>query len=317
MSIKNKPLVDKFWDNHQTFLEQVVEFNDVAPKNKTQIFVFSPETALAAEKLVRSETFKFPPIEEIRLPYPNTVIEIAITPEILALRNNGVNGTTPIVRIGGYLEEVCFDKMRVITCTPYWEFEDGRIQQSAFTFACGDVASIQTEKFLMAGGFLLNTKNSAEGAVNTRFFLNRGVSNAIGQIPVARKAFLNMRDTPEVMTHIKESAIEVPLLMFACSMLLTCKSGITKTGVKPRKPTFAGLGNRMRKKMSSSGYTVIHITAMENVSSDDGTISARHEVAAHYVRGHFKQRKRGVYWWNPFVRGTGEPRIRTSYEVKE
>jgi len=40
-------------------------------------------------------------------------------------------------------------------------------------------------------------------------------------------------------------------------------------------------------------------------------------MAAHYVRGHFKQRKSGVYWWSPFVRGSGEPRKRAAYAVKE
>ncbi|HEY3919172.1 MAG TPA: hypothetical protein VGL83_15380 [Stellaceae bacterium] len=35
----------------------------------------------------------------------------------------------------------------------------------------------------------------------------------------------------------------------------------------------------------------------------------------HLVRGHFKVRKSGIYWWSPYVRGTGEAVLRAAYIV--
>ena len=38
---------------------------------------------------------------------------------------------------------------------------------------------------------------------------------------------------------------------------------------------------------------------------------------AHTVRGHFKIRKTGVYWWRPFIRGeVAEGFVGKSYKVK-
>lgn len=36
----------------------------------------------------------------------------------------------------------------------------------------------------------------------------------------------------------------------------------------------------------------------------------------HVVRGHFKVRKEGVFWWNAHVRGDGKLAERTAYEVR-
>lgn len=309
MKIKNKPLIDKLWDGDTDFLGGGVDFNDVAPKGKTQIFVMSPETSLAAEKLARSPTFKFPPIEDVHLPYQHTAIEITLTEEVKALRNDGLNGTDSIARIGAYLK--CSDiEPRAVLCTPFWEYETGQAQVSAFTFIYGGVMPDSST-------ILLNTKNTTEGAIKIGIIPNLGIIKGMQRNNVPPEHLAEIMKKPQTTRHIQESAVEIPLFMFACSMLLTCKSGVTKTEVKPRTPNIPKLGAYKRKKLTSSGYTVMHITAMETVDSDNGDIATRKDIAAHYVRGHFKQRKRGVYWWNPFVRGTGEPRSRAGYFVEE
>ena len=76
------------------------------------------------------------------------------------------------------------------------------------------------------------------------------------------------------------------------------------------------LGGRKQKAYSASSYTLLHLEEIESVTTE-GAISRRLDISAHYVRGHFKQRRSGVYWWNSFVRGVGEPRKRQAYLVKE
>ena len=51
--------------------------------------------------------------------------------------------------------------------------------------------------------------------------------------------------------------------------------------------------------------------------SVEGIVCRREDISAHYVRGHFKQRKSGIYWWNSFIRGTGEVKKRKAYLVEE
>jgi hypothetical protein len=37
---------------------------------------------------------------------------------------------------------------------------------------------------------------------------------------------------------------------------------------------------------------------------------------AHLVRGHFKVRRTGLFWWSPHVRGKGEAPVGQTYIVK-
>jgi hypothetical protein len=306
---KNKPLIDRFWDEPSASFGVSVDFNITAPKDKTQIFIFSPETALAAENLTRSDSFIFPAAEDIHLPYENMAVEIPMTTEIRALRHDVGEGMIRILRIGASLK-VANKDLRTVMCTPYWEFEDGRIQQSAFSFIYGNSPKIIPR-------FLLYVANKKELIAEVGYLPDVGLAAAASKSKVPHDIFFEAMNSPEAKQHLQEAASELPLLLFACSMLLNCKSGVTKTKVNKQTPKVSGLGKRMRTLMSASEYTVMHITAIENVSTSNGDITTQHNIDAHYVRGHFKQRKKGVYWWNPFIRGTGEPRRRTGYIVKE
>jgi hypothetical protein len=306
-----KTLIDKFWDR-ESYMEHglKLDFEDVAPKKKTQIFVLSPEVALAAENLVRSKSFKFPSIDDLHMPYEHTAIEYALSPEIVKLRENGVNGTFPLTRVGAYVREV--KEPHAFTCTPYWEFADGRIQSSIFSFTYGVKELKQNTVATMA----LSPNKDGRGAIDMGVLPN--TSMLLGSVvsKVSPKDFADAMLTPEAQTHMREAGIEVPLLMFACSMLLTCRSGMARARVDARRPNQPGLGAKKRKQLSASAYTIMHLSALETVSST-GEVTNHVGTAAHYVRGHFKQRKSGVYWWNSFVRGTGEARKRDAYSVEE
>lgn len=311
----NKTLINRMWDNDGSVLHPVglglkINFEELAPKDKTHVFVMSPEVSLAAEKLVRSPGFSFPNMEDWHLPYEHVAIEYRITEDIVRECRKNPDGAEQISTIGAYIQET---KHNGFLFTPYWEFTNGKAQCSIFSFCIGTPEEINTLFPIVS----INPKKSAEGAMDVH------VSPSVALIKAASEAGIyptNLRDRifnyPDANLHMRESAVEIPVLFFACNMLINCRSGVQKTYVPERKTKMSGLGKRMRNKLSASAYTVMHLSAIETVDPD-GTVQPKTDIAAHYVRGHFKQRRSGVYWWSPFVRGTGELRKRDAYIVKE
>jgi hypothetical protein len=309
MKHANKPLLDRFFDRGvSNELGLPIEFQHNVPKKDVQTFILSPEVALSAEMLVRSKSFKMPTLDELHMPYPHTVIEYPLTEDIRKLRHNGtINGLIEITRVGAYIQEI---NKGVFTCMPYWEFIDGRIEHSFFTFLFG-VGKGPALKI----SFSPNV--NGEGAVDC------GLAPCMAFIMAAEKAGVTpdqlkrVYEAPEAQQHIREAASEIPCLMFASYLLLNCKSGVGRTKVPARVPPKGmKLGGRKQKAYSASSYTLLHLEEIESVTTE-GAISRRLDISAHYVRGHFKQRRSGVYWWNSFVRGNGEPRKREAYLVKE
>lgn len=316
MAITNKPIINLFWDRGASHEHGTpVDFADTAPPNKTQIFVLSPEVALAAEKLVRSDSFQFPDLKDLHMPYEHTAIEYELTPDIRAMRDSGMNGAIPITHIGAHIWEL--DGQSKFVCTPYWRFSTGQLQHGFFSFTFG-INEIDVHKIL------LNTKNDVDSAIEVGVVPSLAGLSGLekAKTPLSKVyAYLNLAfsgsaEGADAIKHIQESAVELPLLVFACAMLINCKSGVAKAHVPERKFQNPAYGARMRKKMSAAAFTVVHLSALEKVSTD-GAVTSNVGMAAHYVRGHFKQRKSGVYWWSSFVRGSGEPRKRVAYAVKE
>lgn len=305
----NKPLLDRFFDrvtSNQYGLP--IEFRHNVPKNKVQTFVLSPEVALSAEVLVRSKSFKMPTLDELHMPYPHTVIEYPLTEDIRKLRHNGtINGFIEVTRVGAYIQEI---NKGVFTCLPYWEYIDDRIEHSFFTFLFGI-----NEDGALKISFRPNV--NGEGAVDCSVAPCMAFIMAAEKAGVTPDRLQRTLQTPEIQQHIREAASEIPCLMFASYLLLSCKSGVGRTKVSARVPPKGmKLGGKKQKAYSASAYTLLHLEETESVTTE-GAISRRLDVSVHYVRGHFKQRRSGVYWWNSFVRGNGEPRKREAYLVKD
>lgn len=305
----NKPLLDKFFDRG-VFNDYGLptDFKNNAPKNEVQTFVLSPEVALSAEMLVRSKSFKMPSLAELHMPYPYTAIEYPMTEEIRKLRRNGtVNGTIEISRIGAYIQEV---SEGMFSCLPYWELVDGRMQHSFVMFLFGTDWPTTLK-------ISLSVNVNGDGAVDANLMPCQSLIKAAQEAKVPPERLWQILQTPEARQHIREAATEIPCLMFASYLLLSCKSGVGRTKVPARMPPKGmKLGAKKQKAYSASAYTLLHLEEIETVAFD-GSISRRSDISAHYVRGHFKQRRSGVYWWNSFVRGNGEPRKREAYLVKD
>jgi hypothetical protein len=309
MEIANKPLIDKFFDRVTSNEYGLpVEFRHNVPKKDVQTFILSPEVALSAEMLVRSKSFKMPTLTELHMPYPHTVIEYPLTEDIRKLRHNGlINGIVEIIRIGAYIHEI---NEGVFTCLPYWEFVDGRIQHSFFTFLFGMNA-------LGALKVSLSSRVNGDDAVDCNIIPCVSFIVAAEKAGVPPERFKQLFEAPETQQHIREAATEIPCLMFASYLLLSCKSGVGRTKVPARiPPKGTKLGGKKQKAYSASAYTLLYLEEIENATTE-GVVSRRSDISAHYVRGHFKQRKSGIYWWNSFVRGNGEPRKREAYLVEE
>lgn len=65
------------------------------------------------------------------------------------------------------------------------------------------------------------------------------------------------------------------------------------------------------------GYSVCTIDAAKTSVASGRGRATKSEIRAHFVRGHFKLRKTGVFWWRPSMRGNLAAGIVTkSYDVR-
>lgn len=91
------------------------------------------------------------------------------------------------------------------------------------------------------------------------------------------------------------------------------RSGLKKHVVTP-KLTVKDKMNR-GKRRGARRYTHVYLDKVEYIKNDVPVM--RTDMQAHMVRGHFKRKKNGIFWWNPFVRGRGKLNKREAYIVKE
>lgn len=312
--VKNKPLLDVL--RHRGEIKGAAlgmpefpvtfDMKDLAA-NETQIFVLSPEVALAAQKMVLSPSFKLPDISQLKFPYPYMAVEIPLTKEIKDLRNQDT-GQYPIKRVGIVIQ--ANNEEGWVNCSPYWEYENPNLcEVPLLSFALG-------VDFIPAPKVGVHLPQNPSEIAYFKILPAICATNAFEKAGVPPENFARIFKDPAFNTYLQENVSELPMLLFACTLMLNCKTGVKYTKVAAKAPPPGlSLGARKKKRYSASAYTVLHLEEIESVDSD-GTITQRAEIAAHYVRGHFKQRKHGLYWWNPFVRGKGDPQKREAYIVK-
>ncbi|MGI9491893.1 MAG: hypothetical protein ACR2QF_05760 [Geminicoccaceae bacterium] len=69
---------------------------------------------------------------------------------------------------------------------------------------------------------------------------------------------------------------------------------------------------RARGKLPLESHTILRLGAGMGIPQGGSRASSR----AHLVRGHFKVRRGGVFWWNSHIRGDGKAQGRSAYEVR-
>lgn len=261
------------------------------------VFVMSPKAALEIQKLSKKRAGELIEAKELHMPYDSLIVEMPITKEIAAMRNAVEGpGKLSIRRVAARIKRTAVNGQPAFEFWPFWEFDNGTLGGGA----------------MMVNVFL----DPHEAAAQCTFSMSP-VSNALTErvhkqtnmtaAQAARFANDMFRMAPKLKQEVLE---EVSPLMFIWESVINCKSGISRTPVGPRCGVGAMLGRR-RKILASTEYTVVSLSAVETVSK--GITNQRADVEAHLVRGHFKRRSSGVYWWSPFIRGTGELKRRQAY----
>lgn len=138
--------------------------------------------------------------------------------------------------------------------------------------------------------------------------------------PHARGLITTLRETnPAAVQEFVESNLEdirgEICYVIAALCLLNTKNYVNTQQADLAKINKARVRNRKAPRMS---YSTVKIRLSRHERTASQAIGmTREEMRRHVVRGHFKIRRSGIYWWRPFVRGShaaGEVR-RSSYEV--
>jgi hypothetical protein len=259
------------------------------------LFVLSPKAALEIQKLSKKSVGEPVSTTDFRLPYDSVIVELPITPEVAAMRY-AVAGVAKgnIRRIAARIKKVNTHKGVAFEFWPFWEFENGTVGAAA-VMANVSADTAHSEAMLAPSPML---KSVVEFLVRVQGLSDRQAAAA---------AIDMIESNPQLQNEVLE---EISPLMVVWGTVVNCKSGVTRTHIGAKKGVSSMLG-RKKKIMANTEYTVISLSAVETVSQ--GVTSQRADVEAHLVRGHFKRRKNGVYWWSPFIRGTGELKNRKGY----
>ena len=99
------------------------------------------------------------------------------------------------------------------------------------------------------------------------------------------------------------------------NFLIQYRSGVKRYAVTPKQTVKDKLNKGKSKRRGARRYTHVYLDKLEYIKNDAPVM--RTDMQAHMVRGHFKRKKNGIFWWNPFVRGRGKLNKREAYIVKE
>lgn len=277
------------------------------------VFVLSPRSALEVQRLAFKENATAE-AEDLHLPYNSIVVEMPITKEIEKLRTDKYDdadaGANKIARVAAVIRRTTDSEGRTaVSFWPLWEFENGSIGcgVASFAFFSGGKDAPHNAIVEDPSGKQRKAWYSPSPAV-----LHQTVVYGVPKPLQANAANALLATVPHM---VNECVTEIAPLLFAWEAVMNCKSGITRTAVNPLATRNGAVLGKKKQIMANTGYTVISLSAVETTSSA-GVTGQRCDVEAHLVRGHFKRRRSGVYWWNPFIRGTGELRHRKAYIVE-
>jgi hypothetical protein len=287
-----KPLFDLLEDSdaiNKQFYENI-------KKRSLQNFVMSPEIAYEAQKIAndiaKNKEQNSLLFNKVMLPYDELLIEMPLTDEVKNIRAPLLNQTQDEVqRIGAYIKTKIVDDELCFVFSPYWGFSNGRNGHSLVEI---DVYFENNETFI-----------SAKAIKEVVDFINKS------NLPKHIKEKYFGHDRFSLL--IKEASDEIGVLLVAWCVLVNSKSGVQKTKVS-EKTSNPKLGKRERKRRSRSAYTIVSLEELEKINYETNTVQ-KLDIAAHRVRGHFKIRKNGIFWWRPHIRGTGELLERNGYKL--
>jgi len=285
--------------------------NRMQQDSSLQQFILAPElayeTTILAVQLSKDIDAVKRLMPKVMPPYSSVCVEMPITDQVRAQRASGGVEQLELRRVGAYIKTMAgIGDALLYMFVPYYEFTNGSVYASCVDlYHTGDNAIIP----------------GCQPIQMTNFYMLWNVTFS----PLGWKQLAQQNVPPESVPSMFKSAVfvaasneateEVPVLFFAWLALINSKSGIAQSKVSARLAP-ANLGKRQRLRRGRSGFTVLCLSDMEAADSE-GVVSSKPQISAHRVRGHFKARKRGVFWWRPHVRGSGELKEREAYTVNK
>lgn len=114
-----------------------------------------------------------------------------------------------------------------------------------------------------------------------------------------------------------QSDVEAEIsILTSTLMLLNSKNGISAEQRDIQKLNKSRQAKGARPLLEHWMLSLSLSRSLINVARSNGM--SRNEMRAHLVRGHFKIRRTGIYWWSPFVRGNAKTGIITKdYRVRQ
>ena len=104
----------------------------------------------------------------------------------------------------------------------------------------------------------------------------------------------------EIIGGFKQDWEGEALLAIACALLINCQNSLTFTTADKKKI------NKSRQAKGFAPYfshTVVSMSLFHEQTRELSGMAGGAVRRAHLVRGHFKCRKNGIFWWMPHVRG--------------
>lgn len=313
-----KPMIDSV--RPQINVGQILRFSPGVTAS-VESFLLSPEIADEADKLLMQaiggrhggiDDEKIDRLHELaKLPHPTMLVEWPITENMWASDHSVANGVKKVpeqVTHVGVLFHKDDPNLTAFEATTLVRMSDGFCD-------------------LSLGGLIIDTIENIDKLPTKPQYRRFGKFGVITCVSFLLSNFFDCLADPRqqedqfekvkkrlTMEQMLASIHEAMYVLLGVLPILNSKSGATQTVIPAVKPP-ASFGARKKKELSRSKYTVISLTDYEEVDGN-GIITPRKLAAAHKVRGHFKRKKNGIFWWRPHIRGQGELQQREAYLVQ-
>lgn len=283
-----------------------------------QKFVLDASLAEVADRIDVKEIERV--LDQCRVPFETTWIECLhrdrplfwSAPEIESM------GPAKPKRVGILVKTVDNNPLRFLS-TLVWCFGDNDVQTSLISVASdlsNDQVSLESMKDMRRsfGGTIMAAGSGKE-------IENR--STALPS-PYAMEFFKKLMRVPkidlseamnDVMTQAYHDWASEPLFWWSVFALLNCRN------VAQSEQANVSKINKARKKRGMplmAEHTILRLRLPMPISTNGGGSSGalQQEMRGHFVRGHFKIRRSGMFWWSNFYRGDPTRPLSKTYVVE-
>lgn len=312
------PLADRIVDAVGSVSMELQGVSEFAERlMKAERFVFDPDARSAVSQIAISKaTALITAIPLCRLPFEKCWLE---WPGGIDDRSdNNLDEDHVIPRTWGVLLEATDSTLQRFDVSFVWDFKPGAIDlppqyTEAHTLNLG-VVGLHIDWADWGEWTEIRAANEAEAASALQTTVTTVIPPHSRQMIAALKATQPAEIEPLLASNFESIEGEMSYVIAALCLLNT-RNYTDISRVDLAKQNNARMRRRKRPLLSYSTVK-IRLSQQERTASKAAGMT-REEMRRHVVRGHFKIRSSGIYWWRPFIRGSvaaGEVK-RTAYEI--